>query len=75
MTYLDAACHILQQASQPLRYEEIAERALAKQLISPQGLTRGVHGLAPVHRHAAAGIGFTRADKGACGIVAQTAGR
>ena len=38
-TYLDAAYQILQHAGQPLRYEEITERALAQQLISPQGLT------------------------------------
>lgn len=36
MTYLDAAYHILHQGGQPLRYEEITERALAQQLISPQ---------------------------------------
>ncbi len=28
-TYLDAAYHILHQTGQPLRYEEITERALA----------------------------------------------
>jgi hypothetical protein len=38
-TYLDAAYHIVQQAGQPLRYEEITERVLAQQLISPQGLS------------------------------------
>lgn len=35
-TYLDAAYHILQQAGQPLRYEDITARALVQQLISPQ---------------------------------------
>ena len=39
MTYLDAAYTILQAAGQPLRYEEITQRALAQKLISPQGLT------------------------------------
>ncbi len=38
-TYLDAAYHILHQTRQPLRYEDITARALAQQLISPQGLT------------------------------------
>lgn len=38
-TYLHAAYHILHQADHPLRHEEITERALAQQLISPQGLT------------------------------------
>lgn len=35
-TYLDTAYHILHQAGQPLRYEDITERALAQQLISPR---------------------------------------
>ena len=39
MTYLDAAYTILKAAGQPLRYEEITQRALAQKLISPQGLT------------------------------------
>jgi len=39
MTYLDAAYTILKAAGQPLRFEEITERALAQKLISPQGLT------------------------------------
>jgi len=39
MTYLDAAHTILQEAGQPLRYEEITGRALERMLISPQGLT------------------------------------
>ena len=39
MTYLDASYTILKAAGQPLRYEEITQRALAQKLISPQGLT------------------------------------
>lgn len=39
MTYLDAAYTVLKAAGQPLRYEEITQRALAQKLISPQGLT------------------------------------
>lgn len=39
MTYLDAAYAILTTAGQPLRPEEITQRALAQKLIAPQGLT------------------------------------
>jgi restriction system protein len=39
MTYLDAAYTILKAAGQPLRPDEITQRALAQKLISPQGLT------------------------------------
>lgn len=39
MTYLDAACAILQAAGAPLHYEEITQRALDQHLIAPQGLT------------------------------------
>lgn len=39
MTYLDAAYTILQAAGQPLRPDEITQRALSQKLISPQGLT------------------------------------
>ena len=39
MTYLDAAYTILHAASEPLHYEDITQRALDRQLITPQGLT------------------------------------
>jgi restriction system protein len=39
MTYLAAAVTILKDAGQPLRPDEITQRALAQKLISPQGLT------------------------------------
>jgi hypothetical protein len=35
MSCLDAAYTILKAAGQPLRYEEITQRALAQKLISP----------------------------------------
>lgn len=39
MTYLEAAYHILSQASTPLHYAEITRRALAQGLITPTGRT------------------------------------
>lgn len=39
MTYLDAAHTVLLAAQQPLHYAEITQRALAKNLIVPTGLT------------------------------------
>jgi restriction system protein len=39
MTYLDAAYAVLQAAGEPLHYEEITQRALDQNLITPQGLT------------------------------------
>lgn len=39
MTYLEAAYHILSQASTPLHYAEITRRALAQSLIMPTGRT------------------------------------
>ena len=39
MTYLDAAHTILKAAGQPLRPDEITQRALDEKLIAPQGLT------------------------------------
>ncbi|MGD2148555.1 MAG: HTH domain-containing protein [Anaerolineae bacterium] len=39
MTYKEAAERVLAGAGQPLRYEEITERAIEKDLINPQGLT------------------------------------
>ena len=39
MTYLDAAYTILKAAGQPLRPDEITQRALEQKLIAPQGLT------------------------------------
>ena len=39
MTYVAAAYTILETAGQPLRYEEITQRALAQKLIPPQDLT------------------------------------
>jgi hypothetical protein len=53
MTYLDAAYHILHQAGQPLRYEEVTARAGAAVDLAPKPDTGGDHGLPPVHRHAA----------------------
>ncbi len=70
MTYLDAAYHILQQAHQPLRYEEITERALAQQLISPQGLTPEATMASRLYTDTLQeGSRFTRVDKGAFGLV------
>ena len=75
-TYLDAAYHILHQAGQPLRYEDITERALAQQLISPQGLTPEATMASRLYTDTLQQeLCFTRANKGAFGIVAQTAGR
>jgi len=36
MTYLDAAFTILKAAGQPLHFEEITQRALARMLIAPR---------------------------------------
>jgi restriction system protein len=70
MTYLDAAYHILHQAGQPLRYEEITERALAQQLISPQGLTPEATMASRLYIDTLQeGSRFTRAGKGAFGLV------
>ena len=69
-TYLDAAYHILQQAHQPLRYEEITERALAQQLISPQGLTPEATMASRLYIETLQdGSRFTRVDKGTFGLV------
>jgi hypothetical protein len=74
MSYLDAAYHILQHAGHPLRYEEITERALAQQLISPQGLTPEATMASRLYTDTLQeGSRFTRVDKGASGIVAETA--
>lgn len=70
MTYLDAAYHILHQAGLPLRYEEITERALAQQLISPQGLTPEATMASRLYIETLQeGSRFTRAGKGAFGLV------
>jgi restriction system protein len=69
-TYLDAAYHILHQAGQPLRYEDITERALAQQLISPQGLTPEATMASRLYIDTLQeGSRFTRAGKGAFGLV------
>lgn len=39
MTYLDAAKKVLEQAKEPLHYQEITKRALSQNLIQPQGAT------------------------------------
>ncbi|XOB98385.1 restriction endonuclease [Deinococcota bacterium DY0809b] len=39
MTYLDAAKIVLEQAKEPLHYQEITKRALSQNLIQPQGAT------------------------------------
>ena len=39
MTYLEAAYQILREAGEPLHYREITQRALAKGLLQPSGLT------------------------------------
>ncbi len=39
MNYLDAAHQILQKANQPLHYTEIAQQAIASNLITPRGQT------------------------------------
>jgi restriction system protein len=70
MTYLDAAYHILHQAGRPLRYEEITERALAQQLISPQGLTPEATMASRLYTDTLQeGSRFTRAGKGTFGLV------
>jgi restriction system protein len=70
MTYLDAAYRILHQAGQPLRYEEITERALAQELISPQGLTPEATMASRLYTDTVQeGSRFTRVDKGAFGLV------
>lgn len=70
MTYLDAAYHILHQAGQPLRYEEITERALAQQLISPQGLTPKATMASRLYTDTLQeGSRFTRAGKDGFGLV------
>jgi restriction system protein len=70
MTYLDAAYAILQQAGQPLRYEEITERALAQQLISPQGLTPEATMASRLYTDTLQeGSRFTRAGKGVFGLM------
>ena len=70
MTCLDAAYHILHHAGQPLRYEEITARALALQLISPQGLTPEATMASRLYTDTLQeGARFTRAGKGAFGLV------
>lgn len=39
MNYLDAAYYVLSHAKEPLHYAEIAERAIAQELIAPKGQT------------------------------------
>lgn len=69
-TYLDVAYHILHEAGQPLRYEEITERALAQQLISPQGLTPEATMASRLYTDTLQeGSRFTRAGKGTFGLV------
>ena len=69
-TYLDAAYQILQHAGQPLRYEEITERALAQQLISPQGLTPEATMASRLYTDTLQeGSRFTRVSKGVFGLV------
>lgn len=69
-TYLDAAYRILQHAGRPLRYEDITERALAQQIISPQGLTPEATMASRLYTDTLQeGSRFTRADKGTFGLV------
>lgn len=73
-TYLDAAYHILHQAGQPLRYEEITDRALAQQLISPQGLTPEATMASRLYTDTPQeGLSFTHMQRGGLRIVAETA--
>ncbi len=69
-TYLDAAYLILHQAGEPLRYEEITARALAQQLIAPQGLTPEATMASRLYTDTLQeGSRFTRVDKGTFGLV------
>lgn len=70
MTYLDAAYTILKAAGQPLRFEEITERALAQQLISPQGLTPDATMASRLYIDTLQEYSrFVRAGKGAFGLA------
>lgn len=70
MTYLEAAYEILRYAGQPLRYEEITERALAQQLISPQGLTPEATMASRLYTDTLQeGSRFLRVGKGIFGLV------
>lgn len=70
MTYLDAAYTILKAAGQPLRYEEITERALAQKLISPQGLTPDATMASRLYTDTLQEDSrFVRADKGTFGLA------
>ncbi|MCX7706740.1 MAG: restriction endonuclease [Anaerolineae bacterium] len=70
MTYLDAAYTILKTAGQPLRYEEITQRALARGLISPQGLTPAATMASRLYTDTLQeGSRFVRAGKGTFGLA------
>jgi len=69
-TYLDAAYRILQQAGQPMRYEDLTTRALAQHLITPQGLTPEATMASRLYTDTLQeGSRFTRAGKGVFGLV------
>jgi restriction system protein len=70
MTYLDAAYTILKSAGQPLRYEEITQRALEQKLISPQGLTPEATMASRLYIDTLQeGSRFVRAGKGVFGLA------
>ncbi|MCS6844126.1 MAG: restriction endonuclease [Caldilineales bacterium] len=70
MTYLDAAYTILKTAGQPLRYEEITERAVARGLISPQGPTPDATMASRLYTDTLQeGSRFVRAGKGTFGLA------
>lgn len=70
MTYLDAAFEILRQSGTPLRYEEITERSLAQELISPRGLTPEATMASRLYTDTLQeGSRFVRAEKGSFGLV------
>lgn len=70
MTYLDAAQEVLKKSGSPLRYEDITERALARGLIAPQGLTPEATMASRLYTDTLQeGSLFVRAGKGIFGLV------
>ncbi len=73
MNFLEAAYHILKEAGQPLHYTEIAQRALAQQLILPKGQTpEATMGSRLYVDTKKAGSRFRRVSKGHFGLAART---
>ncbi|MFC2031495.1 HTH domain-containing protein, partial [Chloroflexota bacterium] len=75
MTYLDAAYAILQGLGRPLRYEEITQRALDENLITPKGQTpAATMGSRLYVDTKKPGSRFRRAAKGVFGLAEPQAG-